>query len=140
LKLHRHTAHARDAALARLRSANRWLIAGSIALTGALSAVAARAFPGRTLKSTASAGAARKGGSARPAPTPAPTPLRAPEQSPENAPNDDEGESRAQAPEQPAPSREAERPAPQPEGQASEAPATQQPESESSAPVVSGGS
>lgn len=47
-----HTPRSRDAALRRLSRANRWLIAGSVTLTGALTAVAANAFPGRTLKTT----------------------------------------------------------------------------------------
>ena len=45
-----HTSRSRDAALRRLRRANRWLIAGSATLTGVLTAVAASAFPGKTLK------------------------------------------------------------------------------------------
>ena len=56
-----HTPRSRDAALRRLARANRWLIAGSVTLTGALTAVAANAFPGRTLKTTGgSASAAAK--------------------------------------------------------------------------------
>ncbi|HXB65770.1 MAG TPA: hypothetical protein VNV42_12950 [Solirubrobacteraceae bacterium] len=47
---HPHTSRTRDAALRRLRHANRWLIGGSAALTGVLTAVAASAFPGKTLK------------------------------------------------------------------------------------------
>lgn len=43
-----HTTRTRDAALRRLGRANRWLIAGSAALAGAFTAVAANAFPGRT--------------------------------------------------------------------------------------------
>ena len=45
-----HTTHARDAALRKLRRLNRWMIAGSIALTGVLADVAANAFPGKTIK------------------------------------------------------------------------------------------
>ena len=48
-----HTTRTRDAALRRLAHANRWLIAGSAALTGAFTAVAANAFPGRAVKSVA---------------------------------------------------------------------------------------
>lgn len=44
-----HTGHTRDAALARLRQANRWLIAGSAILTGLLTEAAASAFPGHTI-------------------------------------------------------------------------------------------
>jgi len=40
----------RDAALARMRRANRWLIAGAVAVTGVLTDVAAQAFPGRTIR------------------------------------------------------------------------------------------
>jgi hypothetical protein len=47
-----HTSRSRDAALRRLHRANRWLIAGSATLTGVLTAVAASAFPGKTLKET----------------------------------------------------------------------------------------
>jgi hypothetical protein len=47
-----HTNRTRDAALRRLALANRWLIAASATLTGVLSAVAAQAFPGRTISST----------------------------------------------------------------------------------------
>ncbi len=47
-----HTPRSRDAALRRLARANRWLLAGSAALTGVLTAVAASAFPGKTLKTT----------------------------------------------------------------------------------------
>ena len=41
---------ARDSALRRLSLTTRWLIAGSVALTGALSEAAAHAFPGKTVK------------------------------------------------------------------------------------------
>jgi hypothetical protein len=44
---------ARDAALRRLRRANRWLIAGSVALSALLTDVAAQAFPGRTISRSA---------------------------------------------------------------------------------------
>jgi hypothetical protein len=47
-----HTSRSRDAALRRLRRVNRWLIAGSATLTGVLTAVAASAFPGKTVKQT----------------------------------------------------------------------------------------
>src|ERR1700686_2427313 len=45
-----HTSRSRDAALRRLSLSTRWLIAGSLALTGALSEAAAHAFPGKTVK------------------------------------------------------------------------------------------
>jgi hypothetical protein len=40
----------RDASLRRLHRINRWLIAGAIMLTGALSGAAAQAFPGGSQK------------------------------------------------------------------------------------------
>ncbi|HEV7163334.1 MAG TPA: hypothetical protein VGN25_08780 [Solirubrobacteraceae bacterium] len=48
-----HTTHTRDAALRQLHTVNRWMIAGSVVLTGVLSDVAAHAFPGKTTKSIA---------------------------------------------------------------------------------------
>jgi len=49
----------RDAALRRLARANRWLVAGSVALTAVFSEVAASAFPGKTVKTPGSARAHR---------------------------------------------------------------------------------
>jgi hypothetical protein len=45
-----HTTHTRDAALRQLHRITRWLIAGSVVLTGVLSDVAANAFAGKTVK------------------------------------------------------------------------------------------
>jgi hypothetical protein len=44
-----HTTHTRDAALRELHRLNRWLVAASVLLTGALTDVAAHAFPGKKL-------------------------------------------------------------------------------------------
>ena len=44
-----HSSSSRDSALRRLSLSTRWLIAGSVALTGALSEAAAHAFPGKTV-------------------------------------------------------------------------------------------
>lgn len=52
-----HTGHTRDAALRRLRQANRWMIAGSAVLTGVLTDAAANAFPGHTVTKRSGAGA-----------------------------------------------------------------------------------
>ena len=49
-----HTTHSRDAALRELHRINRWMIAGSVLLTGVLSDVAAHAFPGKHVKTTTS--------------------------------------------------------------------------------------
>ena len=47
-----HHAHTRDSSLRRLSLANRWLLAGSVALTGVLTEVAAQAFPGKAKASS----------------------------------------------------------------------------------------
>ena len=74
-----HTTHTRDAALLRLSRINRWLVAGSIVLTGVLADVAAQAFPGKTKRSSASSSAHRST-THKSAPTGV---LARPEQSPE---------------------------------------------------------
>jgi hypothetical protein len=67
--MHIHTTHTRDAALRELTRINRWLIAGSVLLAGALTDVAAHAFPGRkvkqssTLKTKSARGDAKAGAS-----------------------------------------------------------------------------
>jgi hypothetical protein len=148
-----HTTHARDAALHKLRRLNRWLIAGSIALTGVLADVAANAFPGKTIKASTSKpkGAGRQsGGSSGKSSQSLKPPQKAPEASSGSAPSQ---ESSAPSPESAAPSQEAAPPqessasrktresappkesAPAPEASREAAPAP-----ESSAPVVSGGS
>src|SRR5262245_25027620 len=57
-----HATHARDAALRKLSHINRWLIAGSVVVTGVLYEVAAQAFPGKTLHAGSSSGAKSTGG------------------------------------------------------------------------------
>ena len=44
--MRRHATHARDSSLRRLSRVNRWLLAGSLTLTGVLTEVVAHAFPG----------------------------------------------------------------------------------------------
>jgi outer membrane biosynthesis protein TonB len=44
-----HTPRSRDSALRRLALSNRWMIAGSVALSGVLAEAAANAFPGKTI-------------------------------------------------------------------------------------------
>lgn len=58
-----HTRHTRDAALNRLRQANRWMIAGSAALTGVLADAAANAFPGHTVTRGSTRGTAAEANS-----------------------------------------------------------------------------
>jgi hypothetical protein len=55
------TSRSRDAALRRLTRCNRWLLAGSVTLTGAFKAIAAQAFPGKTRASTSAKDAGTRG-------------------------------------------------------------------------------
>jgi hypothetical protein len=45
-----NSSQAREAGLRRLKHARRWIAAGSVTLAGVLAAVAANAFPGKTVK------------------------------------------------------------------------------------------
>jgi hypothetical protein len=163
-----HTTHTRDAALRELHRINRWLLAGSVLLTGALTDVAAHAFPGKTLKQGAiskpgsaaghaKAGAAghAKAGARNPSGTPSKPsskalapPAEAPRAVPESsspqqsAPAQESAPTQESAPAQEsAPTQEsapAQESTPVPE---SSPPAESAPESEpASEPVVSGGS
>lgn len=143
-----HTTHTRDAALRQLQRMNRWLIAGSVVLTGVLADVAASAFHGKTLSGkTARAGRPAGGSSSSHTTTGV---LRAPEQPPQSgspsepaqesapsepsqeaAPQQESAPSQESAPAQEAPSGEA---APEQSAPAQEA------APEESGPVVSGGS
>jgi hypothetical protein len=145
-----HTTHTRDAALRDLHRINRWMIAGSVVLTGVLSDVAANAFPGKTVKqsSASSKSAQKKRGSTSKTTTGV---LRAPEKPPakaesepaqESAPSESAQEAAPTQESQPtqeaAPEREA---APTQEAAPErEAAPTQEAAPEAEAPVVSGGS
>ena len=121
----------------RLSSANRWLIAGSVALTGVLTDVAASAFPGHSRHTAAKR------------PKAAGTPLKVPAEPPRQATTQPAPEKSAPA-QPPAPS-EATAPAETPAEESHAAPETtaeapvpethaQAPVPEPSEPVVSGGS
>ena len=139
----RHTSGSRDAALRRLRSANRWLVAGSALLTAVFADLASSAFSGHPSSAAGASRAARRGHTAT-------KPLRPPAQAPRAAgpqsvqpPAQTEAEAPAQAsteegaPEQPsAPAQQAPEAAPEPR----EAESSEAPPSEPSEPVVSGGS
>src|SRR5271165_3088325 len=43
-----HSPRTRDAGLRKIARVRRWLVGGSVALTGVLTAIAANAFPGKT--------------------------------------------------------------------------------------------
>jgi outer membrane biosynthesis protein TonB len=157
-------ADARDAALRRLSRANRWLVAGSVALTGVFAEVAASAFPGKTVKTTGAGGSSKPAKShvskaaAKPIQPPAQAPKArttpdpsAPPESPtqESAPSQESAPAQESAPSQEsAPAQESvpakeSAPAEQSAPVQETAPAPSQesaPAQESSAPVVSGGS
>ncbi len=151
-----HTSRTRDAALQRLTHANRWLIAGSVVLTGVLTDVAANAFPGhrRATGSTRAAGAKQKKHTqarhhALQPPAKAPTTSTSTQAAPPVTTQQTQATPPAQEEAQtPAPSEEA----PTAETQAPEAPAREEapapssethetaPAPEPQEPVVSGGS
>ena len=153
----RHTTHTRDAALLQLRRANRWILAGSVLLTGLFAEAAARAFPGKSSTTTRSSDRGH-GSSAAPA-TSSKAPLAPPAKAPSSGSQGSSGSSgssgessaggESQQPAAPTPEGQAAPPeaqsseAQRSEAQSSEAqqPAQQQaPHEEASGPVVSGGS
>lgn len=148
-----HTPRTRDAALRRLRSANRWLIAGSVTLTGVFAAVAANAFPGKTLKAS---GATTRTGTGK---SGAKSHLRAPARSPQPGEQEGSTESSTEAEEATAPEKtveaekppvettEAERPVEEKAAEPEKTVEAEKPveaerkvETQPEAPVVSGGS
>jgi hypothetical protein len=145
-----HTTRTRDAALRQLSRANRWLIAGSVVLTGVLADVAANAFPGKSVKSAPAKGHAGRAGSGASKTTtgvlrpPAQAPRNEEDSSQQSAPTEPAQETAPaesapaqEAPQESAPAQEA-APAPEatPEREAPSEPAP----AEESGPVVSGGS
>jgi hypothetical protein len=155
-----HTTHSRDAALRELNRITRWLIAGSIVLTGVLSDVAASAFSGKSTKHSTKAKSAsvqhkthkHSGGTSTgvlkpPAQAPTTPSEQPPSQEPapqsqESAPSDQSAPAQEPAPPQEsapaqesAPTHEA-TPEPAPAQEATPEPAPTQ----ESGPVVSGGS
>ena len=148
--MRRHSADTRNAALTQLSRVNRWLLAGSVLLTGVFAEIAANAFPGKTRSSGAHSARGGTGhttststGALKP---PAKAPQPAPEHesgaageagasspSPEgNAPSGESAAPQSQAaPEAPAPAES------QPPQESTPSP---EPAPEASGPVVSGGS
>jgi hypothetical protein len=102
-----HTTHTRDAALRELSRINRGLIAGSVLLTGALTDVAANAFPGSKVKTAVlPAGGHRKAaashasaGTPRTATQPLQPPAQAPSAGSETTPAQEPVHESAPAPE-----------------------------------------
>lgn len=139
------TSNTRDAALRRVSHANRWLIAGSVALTGVLADVAANAFPGKTLhKGTSGSRSLHKSRAPSSSTTTTPGPVQPPSSPPESASQGGESQNGAAAGEggsAQAPQASEAQP-PQEAAPSGEAAQSQQqaPAQESEAPVVSGGS
>lgn len=134
-----HTPRTRDAALSRLKSANRWLIVASAALTGIFTAVAANAFPGRTIKT--------KSGTAASITQKSSERLRAPARAPQSsedsteAPAETEKSAETEKPTEVEKPVEAEKPAEAEKAVESEKPAeAEQKAAQPEAPIVSGGS
>ena len=133
-----HTPGTRDAALRRLARANRWLIAGSAALTGILTDVAANAFSGHTVSTGKRAHPHREHKPLSP-PRQAPKPATTQQEAPPPAAATQPAETPAPSEATPAPAEEAPAPVeetPRPEAhEASPPPPEEHPEA-----VVSGGS
>lgn len=97
----------RDAALRRLLLAKRWILAVSLAVTGALAGLAANAFPGKTIKtstsgasseqsaaeSSSSAGSSTEGSSSSLAP-----PEQTPQTAEQGSPSGEQGQPATEAP------------------------------------------
>jgi hypothetical protein len=143
-----HSTHIRDSSLRRLSRINRWLLAGSVALTAIFTEAAAHAFSGKSTVKTA-AGAGHKharphakhrhdgNGHSATAPKSINPPSQAPQAS-ESAPTPEAPPSEAPAEEAAPQSAPAEAAAPEPEISHESAP---EPEpAPEPAPVVSGGS
>jgi hypothetical protein len=148
---HRATPRARDASLRRLGRINRWLIAGSVALTGVLADVAANAFGGRTIKSGVGASATKtKRSTGSSSSSGGSSGLQAPSQAPQGTESSQEprGESSAPSQESQAPSQESQAPSQESSPSREAAPSQESPPPEASreaapqAPeaAVSGGS
>jgi hypothetical protein len=143
-----HSTHIRDSSLRRLSRINRWLVAGSVALTAIFTEAAAHAFSGKSTAKTA-VGTGQK--HVRPhakhrhadepsatAPKSLSPPSRAPQATSESAPAPEAAPSEAPAEEAAPQSAPAEAAAPEPEISHESAP---EPEpAPEPGPVVSGGS
>lgn len=153
----KHSTNLRDAALRRLGRLNRWLIAGSVALTAVFADIAANAFPGKTLKTTgASKGKAPNGSAAKTSTQAVKPPVHPPTATPEGGaepPSSSESTPSQQSTpaQEPAPSRESAPPPAESAPQESAPPPAESTPSQETAPtpapaeqqappVVSGGS
>ena len=136
---------ARDAALQRLRRTNRWLIAGSVLVTGVLTDVAANAFAGKTIKASSTpkrSGHSHGGSSSTTSTQPLRPPAQAPTTSTEAPPAQESQQAAPESSQQSAPSQESQSAPSQESAPAQEAAPSQeaQPSQETAPPAVSGGS
>lgn len=105
----RHSSRARDAGLRQLALTKRWLLAGSLSLTGMLTAVAAHAFPGKTVKpSSAQPTSVRHSGEPSTShqhehTQESPSSLKSATKAPESAPAQESAQAEQSEPVQPAP-------------------------------------
>jgi hypothetical protein len=143
-----HSSHIRDSSLRKLSRINRWLVAGSVALTAVFTEAAAHAFSGKATTKTASGAAGKHarshakrrhtdGGHSATAPRSLNPPAQAPQSSSEPSTTPEPAPSEAPTEEAPQQSAPAEAAAPEPEISHESTPESQ-PAQE--APVVSGGS
>ena len=149
----RHTTHARDAALGQLERANRWMVVGSVALTGVFAELAAHAFSGHksaSTKASAHGHTAHHQTSTTPLKAPADPPAGASEPQVTEAEREQRRQAEVEEPASPetAPAEPSQSPseAAPPEShteapaETREAPAQEAPPVETAPPVVSGGS
>lgn len=142
-----HTSHTRDAALFQLSRINRWMIAGSVLLTGVFTEIAAHAFPGKAAKPRAAAahGASQKtstgssgGNSEKPLAAPSQAPQAEEPRAQEASPSQESAPPTEPAAPESAPAEGGSEAAPSEPAPQQEAPS--EPAPEASGPVVSGGS
>jgi hypothetical protein len=123
----RDSSQLREAGLRKLVLARRWVLAASVTLTGVFAAIAAHAFPGKTIKPS-SAHTATEGSPSTRQQQPTESSqssgsLKPPAQAPQSGATQESAPSQESAPQEPAPVEQSEPTQPTPE-----------------APVVSGGS
>src|ERR1700733_3892099 len=150
-----HTTHTRDAALRELHKINRWMIAGSVVLTGLLTDVAANAFPGKTVKNVtrskatrghrghtkaSSTGSASAGAGALAPPKHAPNAASESTSSQESAPAQENAPAQESAPAQETEPAQESAPAQEPAQESAPVQEVAPEPAQESAPVVSGGS
>lgn len=144
----KHSTSLRDAALRRLQRSNRWLIAGSVALTAVFAEVAANAFPGKTLKTSGTSKSGVHNGSSAKTAQPVRPPVQAPTATPEREAPAEEPSSSESTPSQESTPGQESAPAQESAEPSTESPPAREtapepapaPVEQQAPPVVSGGS